>query len=174
MLHNKGRDKWNRWIGCAIGAQTQATLDGCNWSRSQKFYMVYPEIWVQVTQSLRGKRVILLWDERCLPYVHVISFFSWWSEGGEWGWRPWTPCILKFENIFVLVSSLWNKNLMVVCPLEICFWPPPVKIHYLSTGKIPSYDQVRLYVDQGFSNFFAHFPLSIRYITSRHLLSMLG
>jgi len=63
--------------------------------------------------------------------------------------------------------------LTVVCPREKCFWPPAVKIHYTSPGKNPSYAQVRLYVDQGFSNFFALVPLSIKYIILRHLLSML-
>jgi len=54
-------------------------------AEAETSYMVEPEIWVPVTQSFCGKRVNLLWDERCLPYVYIISFFSWPSEGVHGG-----------------------------------------------------------------------------------------
>jgi len=38
------------------------------------------------------------------------------------------------------------------------------------TQKWASDDHARLCADQGFSNFFAHVPLSIKYIISRHLI----
>ena len=92
-------------MGCGIGARAQATLDGCSWSRSQK--LLHNEAWNlgsgYITLSLEGKRVNILRDESGLSYVYIISSFSWLFEGG--GGLDWTPQILKFENIFFLVSS---------------------------------------------------------------------
>ena len=39
-------------------------------AEAKNFYMVEPEIWVPVAQSLGGKRVNLLLEERCLPHVY--------------------------------------------------------------------------------------------------------
>jgi len=50
------------------------------------------------------------------------------------------------------LATIWNNPLL----------PPP--------GKNPSDAHARLYVDQGFSNFFAHVPLSIKRLILRHFI----
>jgi len=116
------------------------------------------------------KRVYLLRDERVLPYLKLNFLVCIGVGRGRGARRALAPRILKFD-IFLLIFELvkWNFT-TVASPQKKCFWPPPEKIHYFTPGKNPRDDHARLCVDQGFSNFFAHVPLSIKYVISRHLI----
>ena len=158
---------WNR---SPSGVCAHPILDDCIWSRSPKLLQIganlEPEIWVPVAQSLRlwDKRVNLLRDELGLPYVYKITLVCMEVRRGCRG--PWISRILKLKKYFLLVS-IWWKRLTIVG-------------HYMGKSTIASTleaildtPQAHLCVNQGFSNFFAHVPLSVKYIyiyiISRHM-----
>ena len=142
-------------------------------AEAKSFYMMKPEIWVPVTLHCPWRASELTYcgtSVDCRACILILDFMIV-RRGclGNWIGIP------NFEvwNYFFLVWVCKRKIQQLFASLKNCFWPPPVKIHYCPPWKKSSYAQVRLCVDQGFSNFFVHVPLSIKCINLQHLSSML-
>jgi len=161
-------------MGCGIGARAQETLDGCSWSWSQM--LLHGEAWNlgsgYITLSLEGKQVNSLRDERGLSYVYIISSFSWLFEWGAWG--PWTgpPNFEIWKSFFLNFGFLIEKFNRCLIPWKMLL-PPPVKINYCPPWNKSFLRPSSFVCRTGDLKFFAHVPLSIKYIILRHLLSML-
>ena len=153
MLQNNGKAEWNRQMGCGVGARSHRETFTW-WSRNLKFgfRLQSPGLW--------GKRVNLLRDERCLPYVHIIILVCLGVGRGRKG----TLDPLDFET--------WKTFIFWIGVGKIKFnnsWSPGKNvstgnIHYCPFWRKPSDALARLRVHQGFSYFFTNVPLSIKYI----------
>ena len=133
------------------------TITWWRWSRSLKsgFRLHSPNLW--------SKRVDLLRDEHGFSYMYIIILVCMGVGRGQEGLKT-----LGFGKIEKCVCSFRvGKFYPLLTPLEKCFWPPPGKIHHCPPLMEKSFRCPNSFVcseDQGFSNVFAHVPLSIKHI----------